>query len=295
MPSTLHNNWRTEVPHTPHPKGVLMCPPDHFQVVDIKNDFMKGQVGLVDPVRAKEEWGNLVDAFQEQNIHVHVLTPVPNLEDLVFTANPACIIPRETDGADSILSRMRHDTRQAEVTVVANWLEQHNIRTHTLPEGTGYLEGHGDILIIPGRRAALAGYGGRSDLSAIHALSDAMQLPIHPVPLKGKPFYHLDTCMAVLNEDTLLIHEEAFAHGEREALSALFPRILDADPDEAATVFACNVHALANGNVIVPAQATATASVMSDAGFTPIPVDVSEFHRSGGSVFCLRLDLPGKL
>jgi N-dimethylarginine dimethylaminohydrolase len=39
-------------------------------------------------------------------------------------------------------------------------------------------------------------------------------------------------------------------------------------------------------------QAPRTAARLRDAGYRPVPVDVSEFHKSGGSVFCLKLELP---
>ena len=127
---------------------------------------------------------------------------------------------------------------------------------------------------------------------ALQALSELCCLPVVPLPLVGNPFYHLDTCLAVLDEDTLLIHPPAFRDGALQTLRALFPRLLIADPLEAETELAVNAHGLAHGTVLLPARTPKTQKVLAEAGYSPLPVDVSEFHKSGGSVFCMRLDLP---
>jgi hypothetical protein len=35
------------VPDRPEPDRVLMCTPEHFDVVDVRNAFMEGKVGTV--------------------------------------------------------------------------------------------------------------------------------------------------------------------------------------------------------------------------------------------------------
>jgi N-dimethylarginine dimethylaminohydrolase len=285
-------DWRTSVATTPPLDGVLMCPPDHFDVVDEKNVFMRGQAGRVDRSRAAEQWQALHDTYAGLGLRVERLPPAEGREDMVFCANGACLLPRPEGGADAVLSHMNHPSRQAEVPAVAACLQALGFEPQELPSDAGRLEGHGDVLVVPGRRLALGGHGGRSDASALAALEAMTGVPVVPLPLVGEVFYHLDTCLALLDEDTVLLHPPAFRPQALQVLEQLFPRRLEADPVEAAEELAVNVHGLADGHVVMPAQAVRTAERLASAGYEPVPVDVSEFHRSGGSVFCMRMDLP---
>lgn len=269
-----------------------MCPPDHFAVIDVKNTFMEGHVDRIDRARAHAQWLDLADTYRRLGVTVHAVDAVAGLEDMVFCANPACVLPRSDGGADVVASHMNHASRQREVGPVLRWFEQHGCQAHELPAGAGHLEGHGDILVVPGRRLALAGHGGRTQRTALEALSSACDMPLVPLALHGHTFYHLDTCLALLDEDTVLVHPPAFLDGALDVLHGLFPRVLVADPSEAATHLAVNAHALADGSVVLPAQAARTADILHAAGYAPVPVDVSEFHKSGGSVFCMRADVP---
>jgi len=288
----LDADWRDHVPTTAPWDGVLMCTPDHFDVIDEKNVFMRGQQGRVDRARAKDQWDELADTYRAHGVRVHCIEGGAGLEDMVFCANGVCVLPRPEGGADVVRSRMNHPSRAREVPLVAAWFEARGLPTRGLPEGCGPLEGHGDVLVVPGRRLLLGGHGGRSSRPALAALADLCGIPVVPLALEGSRFYHLDTCLAVLDERSLLVHPPAFTGDALATLQQLFPRIVLADEREAAEHLAVNAHALSDGHVLVPAQATRTAGRLARAGYEPLLVDVSEFHRSGGSVFCLRLDTP---
>ena len=284
--------WRDQVQRTAGWGGVLLCDPAYFEVVDEKNTFMAGQIGRIDRRLARQQWQGLEDTYRRLDVAVHILPGEQDLEDMVFCANGVTVLPRVDGGADVVPSHMNHPSRQAEVQVVTRWLAQRGLDVVELPSDCGHLEGHGDVAVIPGRRLALGGYGGRSELSALQALSRCCDHPVVPLAMVGSPFYHLDTCLAVLDEDTVLVHPPAFRGDALETLGVLFPRVIEADPEEAELHLAVNVHALASGAVLHPAQATRTARRLADAGYEAVPVDVSEFH-TGGSVFCMRLDVPG--
>ena len=95
----------------------------------------------------------------------------------------------------------------------------------------------------------------------------------------------------------MLLHPPAFRAEALATLARLFPRRIEADPREARENLACNAHALparagTRTTVLLPAQAERTAARLSAEGFDPVAVDVDEFHKSGGSIFCLKLELP---
>jgi len=51
--------------------------------------------------------------------------------------------------------------------------------------------------------------------------------------------------------------------------------------------FACNACSIA-GTVIIEQSAVRTIQELRDRGFTVVPVDTSEFLKSGGSVYCMK-------
>ena len=70
------------------PSGVLMCPPDHFQVLAVKNPYMARHVGDVNRDKAKRQWEDLVAAFTAVGLSgVSIIPATPGLEDMVFAAN----------------------------------------------------------------------------------------------------------------------------------------------------------------------------------------------------------------
>ena len=66
---------------------ILMCPPDHFDVVDVKNPHMEGNAGSVDPANARAQWDAVRRAFEAAGYPVETLSPTPGCEDMVFAAN----------------------------------------------------------------------------------------------------------------------------------------------------------------------------------------------------------------
>ena len=290
--ATAAPDWRARVARTPRAARLLVCPPEHFEVLDVKNAFMAGHVGAVDRALARRQWDALQAALRREGVAVETLPAARGREDMVFTANGAVVLPRTEGGADVVLARLRHASRQAEVPHLRRWLEAAGFRCSELPHECGHLEGHGDVLVVPGRRMLLGGHGGRSELGALEALARRLDVPLVPLPLVGEPFYHLDTCLLLLDEDSALLHPPAFRPAALAALEVLFPRLIEADPDEAEHELACNARALANGAVVISAGAARTAERLAAAGYRPVPVDLSEFHKSGGSVFCLGLALP---
>lgn len=279
-------------PPAPVVDGVLMCPPEAFEVLDEKNDFMRGQQGRVDRARAAAQWRALADTYRDEGLRVVTLPALPAAEDMVFCANPSALVPGDDGAPRALLARKRHPSRQAEVAAHAAFWRARGVATVELPHDAGHFEGHGDLLRVPGRRFALLGVGGRSEARALPHLRAAVPgLELLPLPLVGRPFYHLDTALCLLDDETALLHPPAFHADARATLERCFPRLLPCDADEAASGFACNSHALPGGRVLVPAQSPRTAALLEREGFTPRAVDVDEFHRSGGSVFCMKLEL----
>ena len=74
------------------PRKVLMCTPNYYTIVDVKNVHMQNQKGNVNPEKANIQWDNLRNTYlgfktQKYLDEVHVIDGVEGLEDMVFCAN----------------------------------------------------------------------------------------------------------------------------------------------------------------------------------------------------------------
>ena len=135
----------------------------------------------------------------------------------------------------------------------------------------------------------LAGYGFRTDRRAHDEIAAAVRMPVVSLELVDPRFYHLDTALAVLDDTTIAFYPPAFSDESRARLLELFPDAIQvAAPD--ADVLGLN--AVSDGlHVVHPAAATGFALQLSDAGFVPIGVDLSELLKGGGSVKCCTLEV----
>jgi N-dimethylarginine dimethylaminohydrolase len=102
-------------------------------------------------------------------------------------------------------------------------------------------------------------------------------------------FYHLDTAMIVLDEHTAAYYPAAFDEAGQAALTAHFPELIEAKDADAE---ALGLNGISDGrNVVLPVQAEGLARDITAAGFTVVPVDMSEFKKAGGGPKCCTLEL----
>jgi N-dimethylarginine dimethylaminohydrolase len=102
-------------------------------------------------------------------------------------------------------------------------------------------------------------------------------------------FYHLDTALCVLDQDTAMYYPAAFDDAGRAALAAEFGELIEAK-DEDADVLGLN--AVSDGrHVVLPQAATGLAAQLRERGFEPIGVDMSELLKGGGGPKCCTLEL----
>lgn len=273
------------------PHAVLMCPPDDFDVVDARNAFMADSLAaglVVDHALAVTEWDILATSFEAAGYPVEHLPPTAGCADMVFTANPS-LPGRHRDGHRvCVLSHMKHPSRRPEVAAHARWFAGHGYDVIDLLPPDLSFEGCGDALWHPGRHLLWIGAGPRTSQAAHRLVADAFDARVRSLELVDPRFYHLDTCLCLLDERRALLHPPAFAPAGRAELQRNFDQLLAADPQEAIAGFACNATALPDGTVLIDQCAPRTAAQLDRMGLRVVTVDTGEFLKSGGSVFCMK-------
>lgn len=251
---------------------------------------MEGHIGSVNKTRAIDQWNALKQAYEQIGLEVVVLDGQPGLPDMVFCANQS--LPYRTPGGDQgvVLSRMHAEQRKKEVPFYESFFEEQGYEISHLDSNISCdFEGMGDALWHPGRYLLWGGFGYRTEKEIYESLSDDLGIPAITLHLTDPDFYHLDTCLCPLNENTVLIYAGAFQPDGLDAIRSHFTTVLEAPEREARELFACNAHCPDGQHVIIQKGCTETNQMLLDAGFDVIQVETDEFLKSGGSVFCMKL------
>ncbi|MDX2195108.1 MAG: arginine deiminase family protein [Cytophagales bacterium] len=282
----------------PMPGKLLMCEPTYFDILDVKNVHMEGNKGNLDKSKAMYQWKILKATFQntiKQDIltEVAVIQGAEGCEDMVFAANQSFPWLDANANKMVIMSKMRHPSRQREVPFFKAFYEEMGYKTIEL-QHTPMFEGMGDLIYHTGKRLLYGGYGHRTVIEAYDELSAILQCPIIALELVDPNFYHLDTCFVSLGTDAVMICKEAFNQSGIDALHKMYERVYYIPKEEAIQHFALNAHTLFGQNndnkvCVIQKGAQYTGNVLRREGFQVVEVDTSEFMKSGGSVFCMKM------
>lgn len=277
------------LPRRREPTSVLMCSPEHFEIVDVKNAFMAGNEGSVDRGEARRQWEALKATFERLGHTVHVIPGAAGCEDMVFSANQ--VLPGEDEGGRPyvVLSQMRHESRRREVPFFERWFTAQGYGILKLDDPALLFEGQGDAIWHPGRRLLWGGYGHRTSLATYQEIAAKLEVPVIALELPTPDFYHLDTCFCALDEESVLIYPEALTSEGLALVNHFFPRVIEAPKEDAYGAFACNATALPGKNVVIQRGAGETQRRLEAAGFAVHEVETGEYIKSGGSVFCLKM------
>jgi N-dimethylarginine dimethylaminohydrolase len=256
-----------------------MCAPEHFAVTYAINPWMNPEKPT-DAATAMRQWARLREVYLGLGHDVRTIEPMAGLPDMVFAANGATVVGGKVLGA-----RYRYPQRAREADAYMDWLRDCGYTEVRTPEHVN--EGEGDIVFTGS--ALLAGYGFRSDQAAAAELADLFGLPVVSLRLVDPRYYHLDTALCVLDADTVMYYPAAFDDAGRAAIAEQFTELIEAK-DEDAEVLGLN--AVSDGlHVVLPVQASGLADQLSEHGFEPVGVDMSELLKGGGGPKCCTLEL----
>ncbi|MBI4431077.1 MAG: amidinotransferase [Candidatus Omnitrophica bacterium] len=270
---------RLPVPH------LIMSRPEYFRVAYEINPWMRisHQPNLKKSAR---QWQELLKVLtRDAKVKVSLVPPVTSCPDLVFTANAGFISGREI-----LASRFRYAERRKEEPHFRRWFNRQGYRVRNIPQGI-FFEGEGDLLCHGGQ--LFLGYRFRSESKVHRVISAWLHERVLPLELVDKRFYHLDTCFLPLNANTLLYYPGAFDAYARRVIQSFAPNPVAVTEKEAVKFVLNGVVA---GKTLVTNEgfSTKTKRMIRSQGFRLIELDLSEFHKSGGSAKCLTLYAPAR-
>ena len=272
--------------------GVLMVRPTHYDVVYEINPHMKGNIGSVDVQKAMAQWCLLKETYESLGFPVCVLEGEKDLPDMVFTANQTFPFVDVAGNPQVILSKMASAYRQDEVEYFAEWYAQNGYSVIRHVDPPIEFEGMGDAIWHPGKMILYIGYGFRTQKGALQRAADCIGCDVVGLELVDPHFYHLDTALSVIDQDTALYVPSAFTETGIEILQQQFSNLIVVPLLEAKEGFVTNGHSPDGKHFIVHNGNTETVNHLQNLGITVIEVNTSEFMKSGGSVFCMKMMLP---
>jgi N-dimethylarginine dimethylaminohydrolase len=258
-----------------------MCPPEHFAVQYAINPWMDVAMPI-DVDLALKQWQLVRETLVRLGHRVQVLPAEAGLPDMVYAANGAFSVNGYVYGA-----RFRYPQRVAEALAhqafyAGSW---------RFVEPTEVNEGEGDFAYLPGFRGGLilAGYGFRTESAAHAEAQEALGRPAISLRLVDPRFYHLDVALAALDDHNIAYYPGAFSASSQRILRQLFPSALLADEADA---LAFGLNLVSDGrNVVLNAEASGFAAKLRVAGYVPVPVELTELKKGGGSVKCCVAEL----
>ncbi len=299
QPSVFKNNISfsiNDIADRTDPTRVLMCSPDYFDIVDVKNVHMQGHIGNTDKAQVNAQWQSLKDAYDALLANkvldeVSVIPGAKDCEDMVFCANQTLPWKMEDGSEVVVMSRMRHESRQREVPYFEEFFKNKGFKPLHF-NNVKMFEGMGDVIPHPGKRLLYGGYGHRTTAEAYDELATMLQTPVVALELINSKFYHLDTCFVPLSKDSVMLCKEAFTEEGLAMVRQLFTKVYYIPEYEAEKYFSLNSHAFdAHGTktAILQKGSVITVDVLKQEGYNVVEIETGEFMKSGGSVFCMKM------
>lgn len=225
----------------------------------------------IDLSRAKDQHLAYVEALRRAGCTVRRIDADHTAPDSVFVEDNALLIDHQ-----AVLARPVMASRNAELLPVAGALRSAGFPVAELATGA-VLDG-GDCLICEDR--LVVGLSTRTNAQAaasLQALFSGYRVETVPVP---SGTLHLKSICSYLGENRLLVC------GRFRDLPALAGFDLIVLPDDCEHGANCRRF---GRFVICSAAHAVVAELLDRAGFTPLPVEISEFHKGDGAISCLSL------
>lgn len=270
----------------------VMVEPTHFRVDYEINPFMHVD-DQPDPGLARHQWETLRSTIERLGARVDVVPQRPDAPDMVYAMNLGLGVVRPHGphpGPHVVMSHMRHPQRRMEAASAEPWFAARGATTsHVGRDGIGAHFEAGDAFPFGGE--LLVGYGPRTEELALKHLATDLGVSVRGFRIVHPAMYHFDLAFCPLDERRALVAPSALDPASAEALLDLVPEPLVLTEAEELASFATNSVVVPSDSgvstVVMPACPDRVREQLEDWGFGVEIVDVSEFHKGGGSIRCL--------
>jgi N-dimethylarginine dimethylaminohydrolase len=269
----------------PWGRRYVMVRPDHFRIDYAINPFMDLD-DQPDPALAMAQWVGLVSTIERIGGTVEIVPQRPDAPDMVYAMNLGLGLVGVDGRPQVVLSHMRYAERRMETLTAQPWFERSGRSTSYVGrDGVGAHLEAGDVFAWGD--ALVAGYGPRTEELALKHLATDLGVRVRGVRITHPAMYHLDLAFCPLDDRHAMVAPGAFDDASAAALLDLVPEALVLSDDEALTTFCANSIVVGRTVVMPAGSPDRVKAQLVEWDFEVVEVDVSEFHKGGGSVRCL--------
>ncbi len=263
--------------------------PDHFRVDYQINPFMDLSK-QPDPALARAQWDALVATIERLGGTVHAVDQRTDAPDMVYAMNLGLGVERADGSRHVVLSHMRYPERRMETGSARDYFEARGWTSSYVGQaGVGAHFEAGDAFAFRGD--LVVGYGPRTEELGLKHLAMELDARVRGLRITHPGMYHLDLAFCPLDETRALVCPEAFDDASAAAVLDLVPDPIVLTEEEALTTFAANSIVLPSrsgvSTVVMPGCPDPVRAELEAAGFDVVVLDLSEFHKGGGSIRCL--------
>ncbi len=258
--------------------------PSHFRVEYQINPFMD-PADQPDPVRARAQWDALVATIESLGGRVDVIGQREDAPDMVYAMNLGLGVETADGRPHVVMSHMRYPQRRMETGSAEAWFLANGFTTSYVGrDGVGAHFEAGDAFAFGD--ALVVGYGPRTEELGLKHLAKDLDIRVRGFRITHPGMYHLDLAFCPLSPTRAIVCPAAFDDASAAALLAQVPEPLVITEEEALTTFCANSIVIGS-TVVMPACPDRVRARLEDWGFEVVVVDVSEFHKGGGSIRCM--------
>jgi len=261
-------------------KKLLLCPPTFYDIRYEINPWMDQENGIIKDA-AIEQYNTLTYAYDQLGIEFDELTPDQNLPDQVFTTDLG-----QAEKNLFIKASFKYPERAREADIAETYFREKGFEIATL-ESDVFFEG-GDLLKMNDKY--FFGYGKRSSKEALPRLSEILKTEIVPIELPDEYFYHLDTCVAPLNEDTVLVNARALSPDGLEVLRHHFHTVIETSEQDNKKLV-CNLLVYEQNLIMGEGVSNELKDQLIARGFRIVTLPMTEYLKGGGSIHCVSFQI----
>jgi len=262
------------------PRKIIVSPPENLELLPIDSiSKIWLNKGKINKRLVFEQYAAFLDALRAENVKLIEIEPSLEFRNQIFVRDTGFC------GNDVVVvGRMRTRERSGEEDLMLNFLKKLNFNVLKIKKG--FLEG-GDVICVD-EETLIVGYGNRTDEEGISEMSNYFQASIHRFQLDNR-FVHLDLCMNLIDENTLLVATEI--KGAVRAINEIKKFDVIYTGENEWSTLPANVLLLEKGKILAAEENRETNRTLEKLGFDVITVKLSEILKAGGGPRCLTFPL----
>lgn len=264
-------------------RDVLIGPIDHFTWQAGNAVAQRAErIGLkFDAALARAQYNEMLDVYREVGVNVHLLPAEQELPYQIFARDSSVMTPW-----GAVIMQMQKPYRRGEYASCIRFYLDAGIPIFDLVTA-GNVEG-GDFMVLKPGVAACGFSGERSIEPAVRQLqswfeNEGWEFQTYAF---DSHFLHLDVQVGMVAEGLAVVCTEAVEPELVRWLKAKGIRAIDV-PYSDAMQLGCNVVALGDGKVLVPASSKNLIAACRAEGLEVYAPDVSMISNGGGAVHCM--------